>query len=141
MKKHTHLIALSALFASLASNNLFAAELLVTVDNIKDIQGSLYVSVYKDDAAFNTNSNFVKREKVSVDKASIKIKLGDLPAGEYAVKAFHDVNDNGEMDFNGMLPAEPYGSSSKKSEMGPPSFSDAKFALEKDQKVKVSLLR
>lgn len=140
MKTSKKLVAQVALLTALASPYLMAAELIVTVDNIKQLEGSLFVSLYNNEQGFGANNNFVKREKVTVDKKSMKINLGNLPVGEYAVKAFHDVNDNGKMDFNGILPAEPYGTSSTSKDMAPPSYRDAKFTLDKDQKIQVSLL-
>ncbi len=121
-----------------------AAELRVDVNNIQTVTGSLYISVYQDELGFKTNSNFVKREKVIVDKNRLDINMGDLPAGEYAVRIYQDVNNNGQMDFHGMLPNEPYGSSGSSNnskEVAPPSFSDAKFTLDKARTISIDLLK
>lgn len=141
MKKIKEIIATTTLLTACISPNLLAAELVVVVDNIKDIKGSLYVSLYNKEASFDSNENAVKRQKVSVDKATMSVNLGDLPAGEYAVKAYQDVNSSGAMDFNGPMPAEPFGSSSKSKELAPPSYKDAKFTLDKNQQVQVHLLK
>lgn len=141
MQKYLQLIAGTSLVCALISPSLLAAELTVEVNNIQQIQGSLYISLYKDEQGFDANSNSVKREKISIDKASHQITLGDVPAGDYALRVYQDVNDNGKMDFNGMLPAEPFGSSSKSTELAPPSFGDAKFTLDKNQKIQIQLLK
>lgn len=133
------LIALASI-APIAS----AAELRVDINNIQDVTGSLYISVYQDELGFKTNSNFVKREKVVVDNNRVEINLGDLPAGEYAIKVYQDVNNNGKMDFHGMLPNEPYGSSGSNTNtknVAPPNFSDAKFTLDKAQTISIELLK
>jgi uncharacterized protein (DUF2141 family) len=141
MKNVKHIIATASLLTAFISPSLLAAELVVVVDNIKDIQGSLYVSLYNKEANFDSNENAVKRQKVSVDKTTMSVNLGNVPAGEYAVKAYQDVNNSGAMDFNGPMPAEPFGSSSKSKEMAPPKYSDAKFILDKNQQVQVHLLK
>ncbi|QEY18289.1 DUF2141 domain-containing protein [Cellvibrio sp. KY-GH-1] len=141
MKKYLQLLTCTALVFTVTSPNLVAAELTVEVNKIQHLQGSLYISLYKDAQCFDSNNNAVKREKISVDKTSQQIKLGDVPAGDYALRVYQDVNDNGKMDFNGMLPAEPFGSSSKSTELAPPSFNDAKFTLDKSQKVQIQLLK
>ena len=141
MKKVKHIIATASFLTAFISPSLLAAELVVVVDNIKEVQGSLYVSLYNKEASFDSNENAVKREKVSVDKTTMSVNLGDLPAGEYAVKAYQDVNNSGAMDFNGPMPAEPFGSSSKSKELAPPSYKDAKFTLDKNLQVQVHLLK
>lgn len=139
MRKYFQSLTKVPLMLVIFSPNLPAAE-LVTEFNIRQIQGTLYISLYKDVQGFNANNNFVKREKVSVDKNTIHVKFADLPAGEYALKAYQDVNDNGKLDFNGMIPAEPFGSSSKSKELTPPDFTDAKFTLNKNLKLQIQLL-
>lgn len=141
MKKYLSFIASTSFLLAAFSPNLSAAELTVDVSNIQQAQGSLYISLYKDEQGFNANNNFVKREKVTIDKNILQVKLGDLPVGEYALKVYQDVNDNGKMDFNGMMPAEPYGSSSKSKELAPPGFTDAKFTLDKSRTIEIQLLK
>lgn len=142
MKKANRIIATTALLAAVISPNLLAAELVVVVDNIKEVQGSLYVSLYDKEANFEANENALKRQKVNVDKTTMSVNFGDLPTGEYAVKAYQDVNDNGKIDFTTMgPPSEPFGSSSKSKELAPSTYKDAKFTLDKNQQVEVHLLK
>ena len=53
--------------------------------------------------------------------------MNSLPAGRYAVKAFHDENDNGELDTNLVgIPSEGYGFANDPSTtFGPPDFEEA----------------
>lgn len=55
----------------------------------------------------------------------------DVPAGRYAAVAYHDKNDNGELDRNLLgLPAEDFAfSQGAKAGLGPPSFDDAAFEI------------
>ena len=54
-----------------------------------------------------------------------------LPAGDYAVKAFHDVNGDGEMNTNPFgMPVEPYAfSNNAVGNMGPARWDAAHFAV------------
>ncbi len=142
MKKIKHIIATTPLLVALISPSLSAAELVVMVNNITDLQGSLYVSLYNQETSFESNENALKRQKVSANKTILSVNFGDLPAGEYAVKTYQDVNDNGKIDFGSMgTPSEPFGSSSKSKELATPKYKEAKFTLVKSQQVNISLLK
>lgn len=63
----------------------------------------------------------------------VRITVSDLSEGRYAIKAFHDVNESGSMDFNWVgMPKEPYGfSNNAMGTMGPPKFDQAAFPVKK----------
>lgn len=67
------------------------------------------------------------------DGEIVRITVADLPEGRYAIKAFHDVNGSGGMDFNWVgMPKEPYGfSNNVMGNMGPPKFDQAAFPVKK----------
>ena len=56
----------------------------------------------------------------------------DLPAGKYAIKVFHDEDDDDELDTNFIgIPSEDYGfSNNAKGNFGPASWEDAMFVFE-----------
>ena len=68
-------------------------------------------------------------QRVPVTDHQVVVSI-DLPPGEYAIKAFQDLNGNGKLDTNWIgIPSEPYGfSNDVMGVMGPPSFSQAGFA-------------
>jgi uncharacterized protein (DUF2141 family) len=65
----------------------------------------------------------------------------DVPYGEYAVKVFHDENDNLKIDIGWRGPTERYGfSNGARGIFGPPDFDDAKFAFDKPElKLEIAL--
>ena len=67
-------------------------------------------------------------ESEIVDKTAAWTITG-LPYGEYAVKVFHDEDDDSEMDTNFLgVPSEDYGfSNDARGTFGPASWEDAKF--------------
>jgi uncharacterized protein (DUF2141 family) len=117
------LLAVSAL---LLSKPLYAADFSLQVENITDIRGTLMWSVFDSSETYAADASPVIAGSSRVMGDSIRVTLHDLPPGRYAVKLFHDVNNNGEMDSNLLgLPQEGYGFSNNAGRFGPPSFSDA----------------
>ncbi|MGX4640757.1 DUF2141 domain-containing protein [Massilia sp. SYSU DXS3249] len=59
------------------------------------------------------------------------VVVKDVPPGTWAVLAYQDENDNGELDRNLVgIPKEPYGfSRDARSKFGPPRFEDALIEL------------
>ncbi len=55
-----------------------------------------------------------------------------LPYGEYALKVYHDENENNEMDRHMLgMPLEPYGfSNNVKGSFGPPNYEAALFTVD-----------
>lgn len=80
--------------------------------------------------AFGTERGCVLQQ-VRVTGPVMMITFADIPAGDHAIKAFHDVNDNGKLDTNWMgIPTEPYGfSNNAMGTFGPPSFQQASFGV------------
>lgn len=64
-----------------------------------------------------------------------------LPAGDYAVASFHDVNGDGQMNTNPFgMPTEPYAfSNNAVGNMGPASWARAKFTVSGDVAQTISI--
>lgn len=58
----------------------------------------------------------------------------NIPYGTYAIRLFHDANDNDKLDTHFMgTPKEAYGfSNNARGRFGPPSFDEAAFVLDAD---------
>ena len=65
------------------------------------------------------------------------VTVRDVPAGSWAVLAYQDANENGELDRNFIgIPSENYGfSRDARGKFGPPSFEDAAIAVRDDPTV------
>ena len=92
--------------------------------------GSLRVALCKGASAYETVKG-CHEKSVSVNGAIAEMKFTDLPPGEYAIKALHDINDNKDMDYTMIgMPKEPYGfSNNVMGTFGPPDFEDAKVEV------------
>jgi len=88
-------------------------------------------------ALFNSAGGFDGRSGQSIASAAISASgrvvatFDNLPAGDYAVKAFHDLNGDGQMNTNPFgMPTEPYAfSNNAVGNMGPARWDRAHFAV------------
>ncbi|MBN8280723.1 MAG: DUF2141 domain-containing protein [Gammaproteobacteria bacterium] len=136
MKKLALLAALlagaaTALPAHAAGEN----NLRVIATNVKSDAGSLYVWVYdkKDDwlsDRFRTQAFVKVAGHRTGDRVTVELLL---PAGDYALSVFQDVNDNGKLERNFIgIPKEPAGlSNNLRPKFGPPKYKDAVFTVAK----------
>lgn len=94
--------------------------------------GMVMVALYDSASAFDGGSaRPVAATAVSASGNRVVATFENLPAGDYAMKAFHDVNGDGEMNTNPFgMPVEPYAfSNNAVGNMGPARWSAAHFAV------------
>jgi uncharacterized protein (DUF2141 family) len=130
--KFEFLAIASLAFGLAVSGPARAAELDLTVAGIRDVEspGKVFIGV------FNSPDGFLKDER-RYARAAIPVVGGTarliftLPPGRYAVVAFHDANDNGQLDTNILgIPTEGYAfSRDARGLMSAPSFDSAALEL------------
>lgn len=104
--------------------------------NLKVDKGNILIAV------FDQSGNEIELHVVPVASNEIRVKLNKLEAGKkYAVKAFHDVNGNKELDTNLFgVPTEPYGfSNNARGVFGPPSLNQMIFTAEANKTIEINL--
>lgn len=106
-----------------------------SIQDVKSADGKIYVQLFKGEDNFNSN-NAISAQIIPANQGDIKITFSNLTPGEYAVRYFHDEDNNGSMATNLFgMPSEGYGfSNNAKPNMGPASFEDAKFTVSAEQK-------
>ncbi|HEU5292605.1 MAG TPA: DUF2141 domain-containing protein [Cyclobacteriaceae bacterium] len=126
MKKLT--VSVMLMVGMLSAYNMVAqGKLELTIKNIKEVKGTIRVSL------FNNENDFLKQAVVSkvvkVSAAEASVVFDNLRPGEYAVSVIHDVNGNQELDKGFMgIPQEPYGfSNDARGKFGPPSYEESKL--------------
>lgn len=125
-----------AAFASLLALTVAAPALAEPVASIRfDFEtgaatGKIMVALYDTAEAYSGGAP-VRQAQVDVANGQTQADFGDLPAGDYAMKAFHDVNGNGRMDTNPFgMPTEPFAfSNNARGNMGPASWDRARFSV------------
>ena len=92
--------------------------------------GSVMVALYDSAAAYDGSAGPVAATAVSAS-GNVVATFENLPAGDYAVKAYHDVNGDGQMNTNPFgMPTEPYAfSNNARGNMGPARWDRAHFTV------------
>lgn len=106
-----------------------AADLAIEARGVRSDAGHLFVAVHtpqeKDEFPYAT-AMFAGTHQ-QAQEGDMRFMFHDLPAGRYAVRAFHDENGNEELDTNALgIPTEGYGfANDPPSQFGPPGFEEA----------------
>src|SRR5690606_30128162 len=82
--------------------------------------GAVMVALFDSQDAYEGGAP-VRQALVPVDALAVDVRFEGLPAGDYAARAFHDLDGDGEMDVNPFgLPVDPYAfSNNAVGNMGP----------------------
>ena len=131
MKRTSTFIA--AIFAAtLAAPIASASDLTINIEGIQDAGGTINLGLfdeetYKGDGAVNGAN-------LTVEGDAVTVTFEGLEPGEYAVRLYHDVNDDGEMNTTPFgMPTEPYAfSNDARGRFGPAKWKAAKFTLTAD---------
>ena len=135
---------LLGLLLLIAATRLHAQhQLTIQVQNIEIPKGTLLLGLFDSPVDYdNDKSKTGFFTQTIVNGATASIIYQDLPSGLYAIKVYHDVNDNKILDknFSG-LPREQYGfSKNVMGALGPPSFEQSQFEVSQDT-IHVLILR
>lgn len=95
---------------------------------------------------FNSKESFLKKplleKNIEIDKyGNGKVKIESLPKGTYAVSIVYDENSDNKLNTNFFgIPTEKVGfSNNAKGRLGPPSFEDTSFLVNKNLELEVSV--
>lgn len=126
----------SSLFLSFA--HAHAATLMFEIEGIKNDAGKIYISLFK--GKDNYKKGIAEAAQiVSPKKGTKQVVFEELSAGNYAIKFFHDENNDRKLGTNVFgSPTEGYGfSNNAKPNFGPASFEDMAFSVnDGDEQVK-----
>ena len=120
------LVAAALVYPQAAVAEETAAKLTLTVTNIAEHKGALMIAVY-DAVGYGKDAQLAAgMVPVTGDSATTTF---DLPAGQYGIKLFHDVDGDGKMGMNPFgMPTEPFAfSNSAPAQFGPAKWDAAKF--------------
>jgi len=128
MISHLLVFLLSASAASTAQAQ--EGTLNVSLTGIQHERGSIRVGLYSDTKTFRKEAQAVAVQQVAAAPGTVQVSFASLPAGRYAIMAYHDEDGNGELNRRfGMFPTEGYGLSNNPTVMGPPAFEDSAFEV------------
>lgn len=126
------------LLITICARNVHAEDyqLKVRLEGVKNNRGMVHVALYSDAKTFRKTAYALQIIKVPAAEGMLSAEFSGIPAGQYAILAFHDEDENGEMNKRlGMIPLEGYALSNNPKVMGPPTFKDSAFDIPATQEV------
>ena len=108
-----------------------AARISVTIQGVHSAQGSVFVGLYATPSKFLNGTQNDAMRRVPASTGPITVVFDNLPAGTYAVGAYHDENGNEHLDTNFLgLPEEGYAlSNGVRAVTSKPTFQQAAFTV------------
>ena len=103
----------------------------VTIDNVPEDQGKVWMSLHDENSFMQTEGIAVESSEIKDGKTSITFE--GVQPGNYGIITFHDKNGNDRLDFTPTgMPTEAFGVSNNPVLFGPPTWTDAKFEVRQD---------
>lgn len=111
-------------------------KLIVKIHGLKNDKGTVKVALFNSPENYKNDREPFRASIINIkDKQAIAV-FDSLEPGNYAVKAFHDENNNDDFDTNFLgIPKEDYGfSNNARGFFGQPSWNASKFILNDSSK-------
>jgi len=123
----TFFVAVVMAFVAMRAN---AADLIVTVDGVRNGNGEIRFALYNMPGEFPTGEKLIGQDEPAKKGRVQTIFKGLLP-GDYAVAVHHDENSDDEMNLRlFVIPEEGYGfSNNARVIFAPPTFEAASFKI------------
>lgn len=114
--------------------------LTVKLNNLEHDRGTVRVALFSDPKTFRKADLAFASSESPAKAGTVTLEFENVPAGQYAVMAYHDENGNGELDLRfGMFPTEGYGLSNNPKVMGPPAFEESRFEVTGDKPLEIGI--
>ena len=106
-------------------------KLNIEITELRNSKGNIMLQL------FDSTQTVIKEEMSPIKENKCLISIGNLYAGQYAVRYYHDENVNGKMETNIVgKPTEGYGFSNNViGKFGPPPFEKWLFKIDGDKKI------
>ena len=108
--------------------------LTLNISGFENNEGSVKIALANSKEVYQAKGKAFREATVTIINKNAQYIFEELPFGKYAIKLFHDENNNGELDTNFLgIPSENYGfSNNAKGNFGPASSEDAFFNFDKN---------
>jgi len=133
MKK---ILIISLVISCIFSNFSFSQfKLEVEITGLRNGKGTVLMELY------TAANNIIKQEKLQIKNNACSVTFEGLKPSKYAIRYFHDENENIKIDKNWAgVPTEGYGfSNNVLGTFGPPDFEKWIFEVKADTKLKLKV--
>jgi len=119
------------------SQNDNSGKLVVNFVGLQSNKGKVKVALCNSSTNYDDHKSPYIGRDIKIENNKAVIEFDQLPYGEYAIKAFHDEDENDDLNTNFLgIPTEDYGfSNNARGMFGPPSWEKAKLKLNSAKKV------
>ncbi|WP_372770865.1 DUF2141 domain-containing protein [Pseudoalteromonas sp.] len=109
---------------------IYAQTVQFNIEAVQHNNGKLFVQLFQGEDNYKKGKVY-DNTVVNAQKGNVSVTFNDVAPGDYAIRFFHDENDNGSLDTNILsIPVEGYGfSNDAPARFGPPSYSEMAFAV------------
>ena len=99
----------------------------VEIRGVRNSHGVMVIAVFDKAPAFEhyKYQESVGYQEVAAEKGNLIVDFPRLTDGPYAVSVFHDENQDGDFNMDGLYPTEGYGTSNAKDAFHEPTFAEA----------------
>lgn len=136
-----NIILISCLMISFTQDMEVKPILTVEISGFANNDGMARIALANSEKDWDSSDSSFKSEVCIIENKKVSVTFNDLPKGKYAVKVFHDENNNGDLDKSFfMQPKEAYGfSNNARGTFGPASWEDAQFELSSDITIQITV--
>jgi uncharacterized protein (DUF2141 family) len=122
-----------------AEESITRGTLKVIVEGLKSDSGSVQIGLFNTEDSWEDKEEKFKGAIIPIKDKKVEWVLENIPYGEYAVRFYHDENNNNELDGNFIgIPTESYGfSNNAKAIFSMPSYDKAKFVFDSDHTIEI----
>lgn len=132
MRRKISLIFVFTIWTLVAIQWVHADSINITVTDMPSSEGKVMVQILAGEAQFKGESPAIASIMQQATTGEMQFSAHSLPAGEYAFRVMHDINNNDELDSNFVgMPTEPWAfSNNATGNFGPPKWENVKFQLD-----------
>lgn len=108
---------------------------MLSITNLVSTTNSIYIGFYDAEDAFPKFGKHSFQKIIEPNGKEVSQSWDDIPAGEYAIAVFQDLNENKNMERNFFgMPKEPYGFSTnfKAGIFSLPSYNKCKVKIDQE---------
>jgi uncharacterized protein (DUF2141 family) len=107
-----------------------AVTITVMVVDLRSNDGKVGLTLFDAEEGFPSEpDNAIRKLYIDINNKTAQATFENVPEGKYAIAAYHDEDEDGEIETNWIgIPREGTGSSNNpKGRMGPPRYEDCEF--------------
>jgi uncharacterized protein (DUF2141 family) len=108
-----------------------SGDIVVEINGCENSDGVIQIGLYNSKTGFPEYDKSYEGVSLSASKETVVHTFTSIPAGTYAIAAWHDENEDKKINTNWIgIPSENYGFSQNKfGTFGPPDFEDVSFEV------------